>query len=95
MPDIAVVLPSVLQPLAGGQTVLTAPADGPVTVGTLLDAVTSDFAVLARRLRDETGALRRFVNIYVDGDEVRRLQGLDTEVSPGQEVLVIQSVAGG
>jgi len=31
----------------------------------------------------------------VDGDEVRRLQGLDTEVAPGQEVLVIQSVAGG
>jgi len=88
-------LPSVLQPLAGGQSVLTAPADGPVTVAALLDAVASDYPVLARRLRDETGALRRFVNIYVDGDEVRRLQGLDTEVLPGQEVLVIQSVAGG
>ncbi|MGK3646961.1 molybdopterin synthase subunit MoaD [Pseudarthrobacter enclensis] len=95
VPDIAVVLPSVLQPLAGGQSVLTAPADGPVTVGQLLDSVTAGFAVLGRRLRDETGALRRFVNIYVDGDEVRRLQGLDTPVSPGQEVVVIQSVAGG
>jgi molybdopterin converting factor small subunit len=95
VPDIAVVLPSVLQPLAAGQSVLTVPADGPVTVGELLDAVTSNYAVLARRLRDETGALRRFVNIYVDGDEVRRLQGLETEVAPGQEVLVIQSVAGG
>jgi sulfur-carrier protein len=93
--DISVVLPSILQPLAGGQSVLTAPADGPVTVAKLLDSVTADFAVLARRLRDETGALRRFVNVYVDGDEVRRLQGLDTEVAPGQEVLVIQSVAGG
>ena len=95
VPDIVVVLPSVLQPLAGGQSVLTAPADGPVTVGELLDAVTSGYAVIARRLRDETGALRRFVNVYVDGDEVRRLQGLETEVAPGQEVLVIQSVAGG
>jgi molybdopterin synthase sulfur carrier subunit len=95
VPDITVVLPSVLQPLAGGQSVLTAPADGPVTVEKLLDAVTADFAVLGRRLRDETGQLRRFVNVYVDGDEVRRLQGLATEVSPGQEVLVIQSVAGG
>jgi molybdopterin converting factor small subunit len=92
---VTVVLPSILQPLAGGQSVLTAPADGPVTVAKLLDSVTADFAVLARRLRDETGALRRFVNIYVDGDEVRRLQGLQTEVAPGQEVLVIQSVAGG
>lgn len=95
VPDITVVLPGILQPLAGGQSVLTAPADGPVTVARLLDFVTADFAVLARRLRDETGALRRFVNIYVNGDEVRRLQGLDTEVAPGQEVLVIQSVAGG
>ena len=89
------VLPSVLQPLAGGQSVLTAPADRPVSVGKLLDAVAWEFAVLARWLRDETGALRRFVNVYVAGDEVRRLQGLETEVAPGQEVLVIQSVAGG
>lgn len=95
MPDISLVLPSVLQPLAGGQSVLTAPADGPVTVRKLLDAVAADYAILGRRLRDETGALRRFVNIYVGGDEVRRLQGLDTEIAPGQEVLVIQSVAGG
>lgn len=95
MAEIRLVLPGVLQPLAGGQSVLTAPADGPLTVGQLLDAVTADFTVLGRRLRDETGALRRYVNVYVDGDEVRRLQGLETEVAPGQEVLVIQSVAGG
>ena len=49
----------------------------------------------SRRLRDETGTLRRYVNIYVNGEEIRRLQGLDTEVAPGQEVLIIQSVAGG
>lgn len=95
MPDISVVLPSILHPLAGGQSILTAPAEGPVTVGKLLDTVTKDYPVLARRLRDETGSLRRHVNIYVDGDEVRRLQGLDTGVVPGQEVLIIQSVAGG
>jgi molybdopterin converting factor small subunit len=95
VPEISVLIPSVLQPLAGGQSVLTAPADGPVTVANLLDVLAASYAVLGRRLRDETGALRRFVNIYVDGDEVRRLQGLDTEVLPGREVLIIQSVAGG
>lgn len=95
VPEISVVLPGVLQPFAGGQSVLTAPADGPVSVVKLLDSVTAGYPVLARRLRDETGALRRFVNIYVGGNEVRRLQGLETEVAPGQEVLVIQSVAGG
>ncbi len=95
MPDISVVLPSVLQPLAGGQSILTAPTDGPVTVATLLESLTGDYPVLGRRLRDETGALRRYVNIYVNGEEVRRLQGLETEVAAGQEVLIIQSVAGG
>ncbi len=95
MPDITVLLPSVLQPLAGGQPYLTTPADGAVTVERLLDAVTGNYPVLARRLRDETGSLRRYVNIYVNGEEVRRLKGLDTEVAAGQEVLIIQSVAGG
>jgi molybdopterin converting factor small subunit len=93
--QINVVLPSILQPLAGGQSILTAPADGTVTVRLLLDSVTREHPVLARRLRDETGALRRYVNIYVNGDEVRRLQGLETKVAGGQEVLIIQSVAGG
>jgi molybdopterin converting factor small subunit len=88
-------LPSVLQPLAGGQSVLTAPADGPVTVESLLDAVASDYPVLGRRLSDERAALLGFVNFFVNRDEGRRVQGLDTSVAPGQEVLVIQSVAGG
>lgn len=92
---ISVVLPSVLQPLAGGQSVLTAPAGEAVTVEWLLDAVTGDYPALSRRLRDETGAVRRYVNIYVNGNEIRRLQGLVTAVAPGQEVLIIQSVAGG
>jgi molybdopterin converting factor small subunit len=92
---ITVVLPSVLQPLAGGQSFLTAPAEKAVTVEWLLDTVTGDYPALSRRLRDETGTVRRHVNIYVNGNEIRRLQGLVTTVTPGQEVLIIQSVAGG
>lgn len=95
MTDITVLLPSVLQPLAGGQSILTAPADGAVTIAGVLDMVTGIYPALSRRLRDETGAVRRYVNIYVNGNEIRRLQGLSTEVSPGQELLIIQSVAGG
>ncbi|MET3919464.1 MoaD/ThiS family protein [Pseudarthrobacter sp. O4] len=95
MTEISVLLPSVLQPLAGGQSVLTAPAGAAVTVAAVLDSVTGGYPALSRRLRDETGAVRRYVNIYVNGNEIRRLQGLATEVSPGQELLIIQSVAGG
>lgn len=95
MPEITVLLPSALQPLAGGQSILTAPADSAVTVEGVLDSVTGGYPALSRRLRDETGKVRRYVNIYVNGNEIRRLQGLATEVSPGQELLIIQSVAGG
>ena len=95
MAEISVLLPSVLQPFAGGQSILTAPADAAVTVAGVLDTVTGGYPALSRRLRDETGKVRRHVNIYVNGNEIRRLQGLATEISPGQELLIIQSVAGG
>jgi molybdopterin converting factor small subunit len=93
--EISVLLPSVLAPLAGGRSGLEVAADGPLPVGRLLDELAGNYPALGRRLRDETGSVRRFVNVYVSGVEIRRLQGLGTEVSPGQEVLIIQSVAGG
>jgi molybdopterin converting factor small subunit len=46
-------------------------------------------------VRDETGAIRRFVNVYVGDDECRTLDGLGTTVRPGTVVYVIPSVAGG
>ena len=61
---ISVVLPSVLQPLAGGQSILTAPAEAAVTVEWVLDTVTGGYPALSRRLRDETGScspLREYI----------------------------------
>jgi molybdopterin synthase sulfur carrier subunit len=48
-----------------------------------------------RRLFDETGRLRRYVNVYLDGVDVRIGDGMDTPVSGGAELLVLPSVAGG
>jgi molybdopterin converting factor small subunit len=48
-----------------------------------------------RRVQDETGAIRRFVNVFVDENECRTLDGLDTLVRPGCVIYVIPSVAGG
>jgi molybdopterin converting factor small subunit len=64
-------------------------------VGEVLDALAADHPLLGRRIRDETGALRRFVNVYVDGDDVRFGQGLATAVRDGAVVQVLPSVAGG
>lgn len=89
------VVPGLLRPLVGGNAELHLEVGEGASLDELLDAVAGEFPVFARRLLDETGALRRFVNIYVDGDEVRRLEGLKTQIAAGQELMVIQSVAGG
>ena len=65
------------------------------TLADLLDALAAEHPMLARRIRDETGQVRRFVNVYVDGDDVRFEGGLQTKVRDGAEVQVLPSVAGG
>jgi molybdopterin converting factor small subunit len=92
--SVTVLLPGALAEVAGGSRRLQldpAPAD----VGALLDVLAADHPLLVRRLRDETGSLRRYVNIYVDGDDVRVRQGLRTPLTTGAEVHVLPSVAGG
>ena len=92
--SVQVVLPGVLADLAGGSKHLDVDPAGP-SLGDLLDALAARHPLLERRIRDETGAVRRFVNVYVDGDDVRFGKGLATEVRDGAEVQVLPSVAGG
>lgn len=93
--EIRVLLPAVLAPSAGGKSELSVPAGDGLTVGTLLDGLGDRFPVLGRRIRDETGLVRKFVNIYVNGEDIRSLDRLHSPVAPGSEVLVLQSIAGG
>lgn len=93
--EVSVLVPRLLQSMVGGSDELRLDVDDGATVAELLDVIGAQFPKFNRRLRDETGALRRFVNIYVDGDDVRRKDGLATQVAAGQEVMIIQSVAGG
>jgi sulfur-carrier protein len=91
---VQVLLPGALASLAGGAKHLDVePAGG--TLADVLDALAVQHPLLARRIRDETGKVRRFVNVYVDGDDVRFEGGLDTTVRDGAEVQVLPSVAGG
>jgi molybdopterin converting factor small subunit len=89
----ALLIPSALRGEVGGAARLDLSAGG--TVRTLLDEVAARWPRLERRVRDETGELRRYVNVYVDGEDVRRLAGQDTPVSAHAEVQIIPSVAGG
>lgn len=66
-----------------------------VTLGDVLDEVDAQWPVLGRRLRDETGALRRYVNVYLDGEDVRAGDGVREPVRPGAIVEILPSIAGG
>jgi molybdopterin converting factor small subunit len=95
MTDITVEVPSVLASTLEGKRSLQVPLPDDGTVGSILDALGERYPLFARRVRDERGQVRRYVNIFVGPDNIRRLQGLDSTVSPGQDVLIMQSVAGG
>ncbi|MBW4720697.1 MoaD/ThiS family protein [Saccharothrix obliqua] len=92
---VVVLVPGVLRSAAGGRAVVDLDLAEPATLGTALDALTASWPLLDRRLRDERGVLRRYVNFYVDGEECRRLAGVDTRLEPGAEIRVLPSVAGG
>jgi sulfur-carrier protein len=92
--SVEVVLPGVLADLAGGTRHLEVDPGGG-TLAELLDSLAAVHPLLERRIRDEAGALRRFVNVYVDGDDVRYAGGLGTPVPDGAVVQVLPSVAGG
>ena len=64
------------------------------TVSEVLDALYVRFEDLRARISDENG-LRRFVNVYVGGEDIRFLDGLETPVSDGDEVTILPAVAGG
>ncbi|MGW1737810.1 MoaD/ThiS family protein [Nocardia sp. NPDC001965] len=85
-------LPSALRTYAAGERELA--IDG-ATLREVLDALRELSPALERRLRDESGALRRYVNFYVDGDECRTLRGPDTPLAADTEIMIIPSVAGG
>lgn len=93
--EVVIRLPQALAEHAGGARVLTLAISERSTLADVLDALRQEAPAVARRVQDETGAIRRFVNVYVGDDECRSLEGLGTPVPPGTVVHVIGSVAGG
>jgi molybdopterin synthase sulfur carrier subunit len=89
---VTVKLPTQLRATVGGESALT--GEG-ATVGEVLDSVYASHGELRERIAGEDGALRRFVNVYVGGEDIRFLDGLDTPVPEGGEVQILPAVAGG
>jgi molybdopterin synthase sulfur carrier subunit len=88
---VVVKIPTQLRAATGGAA--TADVEGS-TVGEVLDALYEQFGELRERIADD-GGLRRFVNVYIGGEDIRFLDGLETSVSDGDEVTILPAVAGG
>ena len=65
------------------------------TLAEMIEGLEQEFPGLKDRLCDETGDLRRFVNIYINGEDVRFQQGLETVLSGNEEISIVPAVAGG
>jgi molybdopterin synthase sulfur carrier subunit len=88
---VSVKIPTQLRAATEGESKAT--VDG-TTVGEVLDALYERYGELRSRIAED-GGLRRFVNVYVDGEDIRFLDGLDTQVKDGDEVTILPAVAGG
>jgi molybdopterin converting factor small subunit len=89
--SITVKLPTQLRDTVGG--VASVEAEG-TTVGEALESVFDQHGELRERLYQD-GGLRRFVNVYLGGEDIRFLDGLDTAVPAGSELTILPAVAGG
>ena len=65
------------------------------TVGKALEELETLFPGIRKRLCEDDGSLRRFVNVFVNEEDVRFLQGLDTTLADGDEVSIVPAIAGG
>jgi sulfur-carrier protein len=90
---VKILIPSTLRTLTNNETTVTLETSG--TVGDCLNLLDAQYPGINERLRDESGEIRRFVNIYVNGDDVRFLEGSGTALKSGDEMSIVPAMAGG
>lgn len=88
---VTVKIPTQLRAATGGESEVEVSGS---TVGEVLDAVFDAHTELRERITQD-GDLRRFVNVYVSGEDIRFQQGLETSINDGDEVTILPAVAGG
>lgn len=90
--SVSVRIPTILRPYTGGASEVA--ADGG-SLAEVLDALEVTHPGLRARVLDDDGAIRRFVNVYVNDDDVRFAEGLATATPDGTSISIIPAVAGG
>lgn len=90
--SVTVLIPQPLRGLTGNLSKVT--GDGS-TLESLVANLEGSYPGMRDRVMDETGQMRRFVNIYVNGEDVRFMEGLGTALKDGDEISIVPAVAGG
>lgn len=90
---VTVRIPTPLRSLTADRGELEAVAAA--TLRELVERLDADYPGLRERLCEDDGELRRFVNVFVNGEDVRYLAGLDSAIADGDEVSIVPAVAGG
>ena len=90
--SVSVRIPTILRTYTGGESEVTAAG---ATLAEVLDDLDGNYSGIKGRILDESGELRRFVNVYVGNDDVRFLENLATPTPDGTQISVIPAVAGG
>ena len=92
--SVAVRIPTILRTYTDGASEVEVTPTEP-TLASLLDVLEAAAPGIRARILDDAGALRRFVNVYVDDEDVRFTDGLATAVKDGAKISIIPAVAGG
>ena len=92
MASATIVIPTPLRKRTGNRSTVTIEGQN---VREIIDALDHDYPGMFFNLCYETGELRPYVNIFVNREDIRRLQGLDTLIPPSATIYILQSVAGG
>ncbi len=90
--SVLVRIPTPLRRITNGQDKVN--VEG-ATINEIVSSLESEFPGMKERLCDEQGELRNFVNVYVNGEDVRFLQGIETPTKEGDEISIVPAVAGG
>jgi len=90
--SVRVRVPTPLRKYTQGADEVDAQGD---TVKALVEDLEKNFPGIKERICDESGKIRRFVNVYVNGDDIRFLQNLDTSVTSGDDISIVPAIAGG
>ena len=93
--EIKIIIPSPLRNLSNGERSVNIELDENSTILDSINKLNDIYSGISAKIIDENNSLHNFVNIFMDGEDVRYMQGVDTKLIPGSEISIVPAGAGG